>query len=85
MCSPSGIACFQDYATAGRDECITPCLGLYADITFGNETILDQTYIHGQEIDKLIKLQEEYNRYKSSFVENLYFDPTKIQFGKFCE
>ena len=59
MCGPSGLMGFEELASAGTDECMVSCLGLYTDISFTNETILDFSESPGEEAQKLKDLQQE--------------------------
>ena len=60
------------------------CAGLYADISFTNETILDFSETTSEEAQKLDELQQEYNRYKNSYVRDLFFDPKEANNSKCC-
>ena len=84
MCGPSGLTCFEELASAGKDLCIVSCAGLYADISFTNESILDFSESPGEEAQKLDKMQKEYNRYKNDYVSNLFFDPKEANNSKCC-
>ena len=84
LCGPSGLTCFEELASAGQDLCMVSCLGLYADVSFTNETILDFLESRGEEAQKLDELQQEYNRYKNDYVSNVYFDPKETNNSKCC-
>ena len=60
------------------------CAGLYADVVFTNETILDFSESPGEEAQKLEKLQKEYNRYNNDYLSNIFFDPKEDNNSKCC-
>ena len=55
------------------------CFGLYADVTY-----INSTEKKGLEVTKdFSDLQKEYNVYKKGLLENINFDSTKENYGKF--
>ena len=60
-------------------KCLDACFGLYADVTFINSTEKKKL----QEAQDFLDLQKEYDAHKNDFLENLRFDPSSKDYGKF--
>ena len=78
FCSPSSNGCFikqmaKDY------KCLEACFGLYADVTYINST----QSLNFENAKGFLDLQKEYNEYKKKFLENIKFDSSKENYGKF--
>ena len=66
---------------AGKHDCLEACFGLYADVSFENETYTKTgDYL---DHDNFLKLQAEYKTWKNSYVENLEFDPDKENYSEY--
>ena len=76
VCDPEGREC---YLTKMRPQsipgCSVACFGLHADIFYINSSATH----NGANMDKLGKIQEEYDKYKRSITENLVYDPTIME------
>ena len=60
-------------------KCLDACFGLYADVTYINST--EKIGIEGTK--DFSDLGREYKNYKKKFLENINFDSTKVNYGKF--
>lgn len=86
MCDPEGRECYLTKMTPQNFlSCSASCTGLYADISF----IKPSVTCDGENLNKLGKLQEEYDKYKRSVAENLVYgkvynpvDPTVVESTK---
>ena len=86
MCDPEGRECYLTKVTSQSfPSCSVSCTGLYADISY----IKPSVTCDGENLNKLGKLQEEYDKYKRSVAENLVYgmvydpvDPTLVKSTK---
>ena len=61
----------------GDHKCLKSCFGLYADVSF------EQCKRHKVEDAEVLELiEEEYNMYKTKYVENLFFDQDSSDYSK---
>ena len=73
MCDPKGMECFlTKVRPQSFPSCSASCTGLYADISYIKPCVTRDD----ENLDKLGKLQEEYDNYKRFSVENLVYNPT---------
>ena len=73
FCLPWGNDCFRKSASEPSD-CLACCEGLHADVELVNKSLADVTAEDTEDREKLVQLLEEYENFKSRFVENLVFD-----------
>ena len=60
--------------------CTVGCQGVYADISYTNETTEDNNIL---DFDNFVQLEKEYQKYKQNFAQNLAFDPASGNYSKF--
>ena len=75
-CSPTGTECFENIMFADKHDCKTSCFGLYADVSFQNETAALE------DVPNFGKLMLEYAEYKLKYVEHYVFSPRHPNYGK---
>ena len=78
FCNPSSNGCFLKQMSKDY-KCLDACFGLYADVTYINST--EKIGIEGTK--DFSDLGREYKNYKKKFLENINFDSTKVNYGKF--
>ena len=72
FCSPNVSACYKKVQDK-PSNCGVSCTGLYADVEFTKDTILDSD--QERERQNLLPLLNNYTEYKRSFVKQMKFDP----------
>ena len=75
ICQLEGRECYiSKVMTKNFTSCSVACTGLFADVWYmkPSDTSADEN------LDKLEKLQDEYDNYKRSLTENLVFDQNSI-------
>ena len=77
VCTPIGNACFENL-TRLHPTCYVACQGIYADV-FKVEEGLSQGKIERQDRESFLIMEEQYQKLKESFVDNIHFNASNCE------
>ena len=88
FCAPNASSCYRAVSTSDTYGCLVSCTGLYADMTFSEDSLYKDIVDGGnmgkefQDRVKLGRILQKYTDHKTNYANNIKFDPTAQNLSK---